>query len=342
MKFLRSLAWPLMLLLCVPLTYDSLVQAQSPSVVTTANLTFTTIDVPGAYETDVSGINQNGDIVGWSIDSYAGPATGFLLRDGSFTFLNYPGARDTVARSINDSGLIVGYAYIHGGADAVGYRYDGAKYTTLRIGTYPYTYADGINNAGAIVGGYGLFGSQHGFERAGRKFKDITPPPGNWMTALATSVNNLGQVVGLTVGSDDNGFLFSNGKFKTISVPGSGGTTVVWGINDSGIVVGSYFGCTPSCAYHGFAFMKGTYLSFDYPGAKATFAWGINSLGQIVGSYSDGNAIHGFVAAPANAIRWWKPRSTDCSVRKKSERPKCRASTPGSWRNIAISPTTEL
>jgi uncharacterized membrane protein len=111
-------------------------------------------------------------------------------------------------------------------------------------------------------------------------------------------VNNFGQIVGFAVASNASGFFYSKGKFKTITVPGSSGTTVAWGINDSGIVVGSYVGCTPSCNYHGFALRRGRYASFDYPGANGTFAWGINSLGQIVGSYSDNQTFHGFVTSP--------------------------------------------
>jgi uncharacterized membrane protein len=90
---------------------------------------------------------------------------------------------------------------------------------------------------------------------------------------------------------------------KLIHYPGSNGTTAAMAINDGGIVVGSYFACNVNCRYHGFAFMKGKYLSFDYPGSTDTFALGINSLGQVVGNYVvRGDSIeHGFVTSPISS-----------------------------------------
>ena len=93
----------------------------------------------------------------------------------------------------------------------------------------------------------------------------------------------------------------------------SGSTNAyAWGISDSGIVVGSYLGCTPSCNFHGFALMKGKYVSFDYPGAMETYAYGINSAGQIVGSYTlDQQTFHGFVTGPVTAAGFEKPPYAD-------------------------------
>jgi hypothetical protein len=57
MTFLRRFLLSLILLVCVPLIHVLLAQAQSPSVVTNVNLSFTTIDVPGAGVTNAYGIN---------------------------------------------------------------------------------------------------------------------------------------------------------------------------------------------------------------------------------------------------------------------------------------------
>jgi len=67
---------------------------------------FTTIDVPGASLTYVSGINPDGDIVGQYVN-----ATGdhsFLLSKGAFTTIDVPGAYSTGAFAINPEGNIVG------------------------------------------------------------------------------------------------------------------------------------------------------------------------------------------------------------------------------------------
>src|SRR2546430_9370985 len=85
-----------------------LLHAQTPPDIT-AQLTFTTIDVPGAGYTGVFGINSAGDMVGnfgqdTNVDSH-----GFLYSNGTFTYFDYPGQTFTVPGGINDSGLIVGY-----------------------------------------------------------------------------------------------------------------------------------------------------------------------------------------------------------------------------------------
>ena len=68
---------------------------------------YTTIAVPGAFTTHISGINDAGQIVG----QYAtDPDTtfGFLLSAGVYTTIAVPGAGSTGACGINDAGQIVG------------------------------------------------------------------------------------------------------------------------------------------------------------------------------------------------------------------------------------------
>lgn len=285
------------------LSFAALTQAQSN--IGTLKLTFTTIDVPGAGVTNVSGINTAGDMVGWYSQAVNTPSSGFLLSGGNFTFLNYPTSYDTVARSINDSGVIAGYSGINHDASYVGFTYAGGIFTKISFAGYLDSYAEGINNSGDVVGGFGNFGATNGFERAGTKYKNVTPP-GSWNGAYVNGVNNLGQMVGDTTSSNTSGFLYNKGKFQTLTVPGSSGVTAPEGINDVEIIVGSYLGCNPACGYHGFVLMKGKYFSVDYPGAAETDALGINSLGQIVGNYCLGSnlPVHGFVTNPVTAAEF--------------------------------------
>ena len=282
--------------LAILLSVAALTQAQTK--IGSLKLTFTTIDVPGAGVTNVSGINTAGDMVGWYSQAVNTPSIGFLLSGGNFTFLNYPTGYDTVARSINDSGVIAGYSGTNHDATSVGFTYAGGTFTTISFAGYLDSYAEGINNAGDVVGGFGNFGANNGYERVGTKFKNVTPP-GSWNAAYVNGVNNLGQMVGDTTSSNTSGFYYSKGKFEALTVPGSSGDTVPEGINDAGIIVGSYLGCNPTCGFHGFVLMKGKYFSFDYPGAVETSALGISSLGQIVGNYSLGSnqPVHGFVTS---------------------------------------------
>ena len=258
-------------------------------------LTFTTIDAPGALNTVVEGINNVGQMVGYYYNDQGFIATGFELDGGNFSFFSDPIGYSTVARAINDSGLIAGYSYV-GSEGVVGYLYDSTTFTKIQIGSYPDSYVAGIDNAGDIVGGYG-FGSANGFEQSGTKFRNVTPPGGQgW--ASADGINNFGQIVGWSYGND--GFFYQNGKYTVIKVTDQYFLTEALGINDNGMIVGSYFGCTSSCTEHGFVFFKGKYLSFDFPNAFQTFADGINNAGQVVGTYTatEYGYFHGFVTSP--------------------------------------------
>ena len=72
-----------------------------------ATFSFTQIDVPGAFYTAATGINDAGQIVGSFVDSTG--IHGFLYTGGSFTQIDVPGAFATQAFGINDAGQIVGY-----------------------------------------------------------------------------------------------------------------------------------------------------------------------------------------------------------------------------------------
>lgn len=72
------------------------------------NGVFTAINFPGAVETQASGINSSGEIVGLYTDA-AGNAHGFIDNGGVFTGFDFPGAAETIPVGINDSGEIVGY-----------------------------------------------------------------------------------------------------------------------------------------------------------------------------------------------------------------------------------------
>ncbi|HYZ31683.1 MAG TPA: hypothetical protein VE684_05295 [Crenalkalicoccus sp.] len=87
--------------------------------------------------------------------------------------------------------------------------------------------------------------------------------------------------------------------FTTIDVPGATSEPQLWGINDRGDIVGSYFG-GGSLGEHGFLLdREGHVTTIDVPGASLTEAKGVNNRGDIVGSYlveTDGQvSTHGFL-----------------------------------------------
>ncbi len=81
------------------------------------------------------------------------------------------------------------------------------------------------------------------------------------------------------------------GNYSALDFPGSS-STLAWGINNSGDIVGSYViaGVT-----HGFKLSAGQFRSLDYPGAASTDARGINNRGDISGLYRNADGVfHGF------------------------------------------------
>lgn len=302
MRFLPSL---FLLLACMGFASVALAQdefAGDAEYVGEANVTFTTIDVPGAVSTDVTGINNNGEMVG--IYTLGGQTDlGFAYLGGSFTSIRYPGSNITTqVGAVNDSGVIAGTALNTRNFTSVGFLYDGSTFTTIKVPGKQDPYADGVNNDGVVVGGVGVEGAGQCYELIGTKLKNVTPPPGgDFVLAYATGVNNLGEVAGWTTASTTTSFVYKGGKFRTLVVPGSTDYTEAWGINDGGAVVGWYESCDPSCAIHGFALIEGKYVSLNYPGASETLAFGINNAGEVVGAYMLNNVTHGFVTTPITA-----------------------------------------
>ena len=70
--------------------------------------------------------------------------------------------------------------------------------------------------------------------------------------------------------------------FTTIEFPGST-STVAWGINTRGDVVGIY---TSASLNHGFLLRAAQFTSIDFPGASGTELYGINTQGDMVGVYT--------------------------------------------------------
>jgi hypothetical protein len=107
------------------------------------------------------------------------------------------------------------------------------------------------------------------------------PGAGNFTAPAA--INDLGEIVG-TCGckgpSSIDGFLYSGGKFTVIDVPGAFATEL-FGINDSGEIVGAFYRFAGSIYSSPFVYSNGNY--FGITGAYLGAAVGINDLGDVVG-----------------------------------------------------------
>jgi uncharacterized membrane protein len=116
----------------------------------------------------------------------------------------------------------------------------------------------------------------------------------------AAGINDEGQVVVGTFDGSKWG-IYRNGGFRPLpSLPAGYKISLVWGINNSGIVVGSVFPPTDPTHEQGFILIGSKYTFFSWPGWDNTAARGIANSGLITGySYTDdGSAYAGFIYDP--------------------------------------------
>lgn len=288
--------------------------------------TFTTIDFPGSIETQPTGINSAGTVVGRFVVPLGGgtfPAGSFswtssggfdVFSQGSAPYGTYNGNLDVLAvKGINDRGQVVGSSGL-GGYACVGCKYTGTpgSYTGGFGGpSFPgaqQTYGMAINNLGNVVilegnffGNPKVFAGGHtvGFTDLSSIFQNPSSPTGT----IGMGINDAGQVVGSNgtpLGSE--GVLISGSTVVRFQEPLSNiHYTQATGINNAGQIVGNYSGPSPDGGGGGGYVLSGTtFTEFNVPGSHSTVATGINNLGQLVGYYTvPGSGIyHGFVATP--------------------------------------------
>jgi hypothetical protein len=185
---------------------------------TESNDQYTTIDVPGALATLVTGINNrpDPDIVGQYTDA-AGSNHGFVLRRGKFTTVDAPFGVDTRVNAINDSREIVG-SY-DSGAGRAGFQASLSnsnsddRATAFVAVTWPDPSPDvaldleltGVNGHGEVVGiltASNIYGSlTHPFELVNGAFQilDFGFDADEGKVGVANAVNDDGFIAGGTV-----------------------------------------------------------------------------------------------------------------------------------------------
>jgi probable HAF family extracellular repeat protein len=223
-----------------------------------------TLDGPNS---SASGINDSGEIVGYSQigNSVAGHA--FLYSDGHMLDLGTLGGHLSVAHGINNRGQIVGYSRITGNSVA-NHAFLYSDGHMLDLGTLggSDSEAHGINNRGQIVGCSQITGDRafHAFLYDGGQMLDIGTFGGSF--CIAVGINDSGEVVGRGNFADDSSyralldsrhigfadnsfyhaFLYSRGKLQDLNdlvAPNSGWILCsATAINDRGQIVGYGFG----------------------------------------------------------------------------------------------------
>ena len=259
----------------------------------------TTFDYPGASSTHPMGINNVNQVVG----SFADARTKGFIRAANGTFsppLVEPNdfGLETVAAGINDSGVVSGY-FTGLTASFLGFFLSGNSYTEFVVPGAQDTFVTGLNNAGDFVGysSDAMTGKTAAFVSIGGSITSIVIPGAS--NSFAYGINSRDQYCGYyRAARAVHGFYLDRNGILQFPVDAPEGTTVFYGMNDRGWIVGT---TTDSLGTtHGILFVPpATFTTFDYPGAKFTRFSGINKEGVIAGDESDdlfGNPTHGFLA----------------------------------------------
>lgn len=277
---------------------------------------FTSFDGPGnnGGGTTVNGINNNGEVVGFSSDNAASPTllTNFIrAANGTFTTLNIGGDPLAMANGINNMDAVVG------ASNNSAFLLAGGILTTLPNvnGTTLSETAFGLNSGGLgglAVGQYvdGNTGNTPGFLYNGVAFTTLAPVV-NAAVTNAQGVNNAGEVTGFysVDGAHQHGF-FYDAATKSFTLPADPNVTNLFlaqflGINDNGLAVGYYqlndgsqHGFLYNTTSHAYTFLDDPFAATS--GVSITQITGVNDSGEITGFYVDATTglQRGFIATP--------------------------------------------
>jgi probable HAF family extracellular repeat protein len=254
----------------------------------------------GGTRSGALGVNDAGQVVGWSRTTNGILKRAFLWTDGAtngvpanpaMQDLGALGGNESEATAINASGQITGFAQTP--AEEHAFLLTGTN--MLDVGALitglPYSYASGINDAGNVVGlAYDLsFYPAHAFFYNGTSVvNDIVPLGGQTKEAYATAINNSNQITGYIVKNSGHYAFRHDG---TVTELGTLGGNYSYGldINNAGVIVGGSFTDAADTNYNAFVTVGNTMVNLnsrlDSSGAGWTLieARAINDLGQIVG-----------------------------------------------------------
>jgi len=205
----------------------------------------TTLDDPNGTDTLCRGINSSGDIVG-VYTSPSGNNHGFLLKDGVYTEIT-PGAL-SAASGINDKGEIVGSYTDCQFCQQHAFLWKDGQFQQLDVPGAMYTGASSINNGGVIaIIAPDLNNHFHSYLYENGVYSEIKIPGAD--ETFVESINNLGDlaVSWKTPNSVSHAAFYHAGTFYKVGPDNI--TVYPFGLNDSDVMVGSYFGIGISGAF---------------------------------------------------------------------------------------------
>jgi uncharacterized membrane protein len=188
------------------------------------------IEIEGAHDIIPNGLNNYGTVVGQYRD-VGNNLHGFIYENGNISTYDIPDSARTILTGINDIGIMVGQYDPHT------LNMNGFTDNDGIVTTNPGMWHRDINNDMDIVGGYSSQNSSRGYLLQNKTL--TTVPPVN-VTSYAWGINNLGQIVGNFYPDERKGFLFDGINTIEFDHPDANNGTLLFGINDLGIVVGYY------------------------------------------------------------------------------------------------------
>lgn len=247
----------------------------------------------GGLSTYGYGINNNGEIAGYGIQSPGGSARGFYYSGSALQALDTLGGLRSFAFDINDDSWITGAAQNTDGYIRA-FVYNGSSMQDIgTLGGYE-SEGRGINSSGQVTGQSAVLGdlSYHAFLYDGQSMTDLGTLPGGRLSS-GIGINDFGVVVGFAESPARDGFhafRFETGQMFDLGTLG-GRDSFAYAINNFGLVVGTSNTSAPHTE-HAFIHDGVSMRSIGTLGGLSSFALGINDAGIVVGgSLLEGNAI---------------------------------------------------
>lgn len=251
--------------------------------VSAASYTFTALGTLGGSSSIAYGINDAGQVVGYSYLTGDASYHATLWNSAVATDLGTLGGSSSIASDVNSAGQVVGTSYTAG---------DAARYAALWNGAAPINLGSlgGVGGATAINDAGQIVGYSHGGDTA-TFWNGITAPVAlgtlGGTVSLAAGINSSGQIAGystLTGPTQLRATLWNSTTPTDLGFGAlSGAAGYGNGINEGGQVVGAVQIVTHSVTSHAVLWDGGIVTDLGTLGGTSSAALAVNNPGQIVG-----------------------------------------------------------
>jgi probable HAF family extracellular repeat protein len=260
------------------------------------------LPTPAGYNSSALGLNDNGNVVGYSVQGDKYQAFLYSHSNGSVIDVGSLGGQMNAACAINGADQVAGYSQdANGNLSAFIYTKEGGIKAVGSLNGGVSSEAFGINSSGQAVGDSQNATDDHRpvlFDTSGVKDLNVCVAQNSNAFRTAYAINDAGQIVGRT--DVDQGAIHAfllvapGGDLKDIGTLG-GTNSEALAINKSGEVAGDAE--TAQGTPHAFLYRKGSTRDLGVlPGFDtASFARSVNDQGEVVGDSESADQKRAFV-----------------------------------------------